>query len=83
MARRLDKRDAAALMFQAWFDELRRKHGLSPTAEPPWPQLRATPTLDRETLAALESEHARLESARQVDPIRLHNLIVRARKAIG
>jgi hypothetical protein len=83
MARRLDKRDAAALMLEAWFDELRRKRGLSGSAEPPWPLLRATPTLDRATLAALESAYARLQSARPVDPVRLHNLIVRARKAIG
>ncbi|HEX5420484.1 MAG TPA: DUF4350 domain-containing protein [Gammaproteobacteria bacterium] len=83
MARRLDKRAAGMLMLEKWFEELRRKRGLPESAEPPWPHLLATPALGRATYDALKRAHEQLESGRQVDLVRLHNLINQARKAIG
>lgn len=83
MARRLDRRDAGLLMFEEWFDEIRKRRGLPRRGGPPWESLSATPTLSRETVAVLERAYARLEDGRGVDLMWLHNLINKARKAIG
>ena len=83
MARRLDKRDSAELMFDDWFDEIRRRRGLAADRGPPWDALAATPALGRRLLAALKDNHDRVERGENVDLVELHNLLRQARKAIG
>ncbi len=83
MGGRLDRRDAGLVLFDEWFDDIRRARSLPPSAAPPWAELAATPTLGRDVLDELEREHGRLTSGRTVDLVRLHNTLRQARKAIG
>jgi hypothetical protein len=83
MARRLRPRDAGLLLLEEWFDEIRRQRGLPQRPEPPWEELRATPALDRHTCDALETGYKTLKSGRAVDLVRLHNLLLQARRATG
>jgi hypothetical protein len=82
MARRLDRRAAGLLLMNEWFDEVRRRRGITNSA-PPWAALEATPALGAELYRALRHEYERLENGRPVGLLRLHNLLLRAREAIG
>src|SRR5690606_31559548 len=59
MARRLDPRDAAKLLLEAWLDEVRSVRGLA-AHESPWAALDATPTLDAATRERLRQHHGAL-----------------------
>jgi hypothetical protein len=83
MARRLDRRDAAQLLFEEWFDEIRRRHGVGQDGEPPWAYLQSMPALGAGIYRELSRLHERLARGRPVDLIRLHNTLQRARQAIG
>ena len=83
MARRLDKREAAELLFDDWFRALRRNRGIADDGSPPWDALAATPALSRQLLARLKRYHERIERGETVDLVALHNLLRQARKAIG
>jgi len=82
MARRLDRCAAGLLLLNEWFDEVRRQRGIAGTG-PPWRELEATPTLGADVYRALRDAHERLESGRPVPLLRLHNLLLKAREAIG
>ncbi|HEX6994514.1 MAG TPA: DUF4350 domain-containing protein [Gammaproteobacteria bacterium] len=82
MARRLDARDAGKMLFDAWFEELKRARGLRGDA-PPWEALEATPTLDAGTYERLRRYHDALSGGKAVDLVRLHNMLRKAREAIG
>ncbi|MFO7287660.1 MAG: DUF4350 domain-containing protein [Gammaproteobacteria bacterium] len=82
MARRLDERDAARSLLDAWFDEVRRARGLA-SREPPWATLEAIPTLDAATLERLRQRYEALQSGANVDLVELQNLLRSAREAIG
>lgn len=83
MARRLDRVEAGLLLFSEWFDEVRRSRGLQPASEPPWAEIEATPALARALCRELRASHDRLRRGTPVDLLRLHNLLRRARDAIG
>jgi len=82
MARRLDERDAAKALLDAWFDEVRRARGLG-GREPPWAALEAVPTLDAATRERLRERCEALEAGGKVDLVELQNLLRTAREAIG
>ncbi len=82
MARRLDRRAAALLLFDEWFAEVRRRRGKEGTT-PPWAEIEATPTLGRSLYRELRESFERLQSGRAVDLVRLHNTLRAAREAIG
>ena len=82
MARRLDRRDAALLLLEDWFEEVRRRRGAE-GAVPPWQEIEATPTLARPLYEELRESYERLQSRRTVDLVRLHNVLKAAREAIG
>lgn len=82
MARRLDARDAAKLLLDEWFDDVRRARGLA-GREPPWAALESTPTLDAATRDRLRQHHEALASGKEVDLIELHNLLRKAKEAMG
>jgi hypothetical protein len=83
MARRLGPHEAGLLMFDEWFDELRRRRGLTDSAEPPWHEIEASPALNGKLRERLRDNYDRLEQGRSVDLVSLHNLILKAREAIG
>jgi hypothetical protein len=83
MARRLDRRAAGLLLFEEWFGEVRRARGLPQQAQPPWPELQATPTLPRSTYEELHASYERLTNGRTVNLPRLHTTLKLAREAIG
>jgi hypothetical protein len=83
MARRLDRRAAGLLLFEEWFGEVRRARSLPQQAQPPWPELQATPTLPRSTYEELHASYERLTNGRTVNLPRLHNTLKPAREAIG
>jgi len=82
MARRLDPRDAGRMLFDAWFDDVKHARGLRGDG-PPWEALRATPTLDPGTYERLRRYHDALSAGKSVDLVRLHNMLRKAREAIG
>src|SRR5690606_13685818 len=82
MARRLDARDAGRMLIETWLDDVKRARGLR-SAEPPWDELRSTPTLDRVTYERLRRYHDALAAGKNVDLVRLHNTLRKAREAIG
>jgi hypothetical protein len=82
MARRLDRRAAGLLLMNEWFDEVRRQRGIAGTAAP-WAELEATPALGADVYTELRHAHERLTNGRPVGLLRLHNLLLKAREAIG
>lgn len=83
MARRLGRRQTGLVLFENWFREIRRRRGLADAAGAPWEALAATPTLSRQLLSRLRADYDRLRQGDPVDLVALHNLIRKARKAIG
>ena len=75
LARKLSAVDAGRMLFQSWFSTLQGK----PTSFelPPWQRLEANPVIDKELLAALQEDHARLRSGKRVPLRKLHNRIRR------
>lgn len=82
MARRLDSRDAAKLLLEDWFDDIKHTRGLRGAA-PPWKALEATPTLDTETYSQLRGAYEALQRGSTVDLVKLHHLLRKAKEAIG
>lgn len=82
MARRLDARDAAKLLLEDWFDDIKKARGMRGDA-PPWAALEATPALDARTYAELRGAYEALERGSAVDLVKLHNNLRTAREAIG
>jgi hypothetical protein len=83
MARRLDRRETGLMLFEDWFQDVRRGRGLVDQADAPWAALAATPTLSGKLLTRLRDSYERLDQGHAVDLVHLHNLIRQARKAIG
>jgi hypothetical protein len=81
LARRLDRREAASLLLQEWFAEVRHARGIPAGSEPPWAALRAMPALSPRLVDELRSHHERIGQGRRVDLVNLHNLLQQARKA--
>lgn len=81
LARRLDRRDAASLLLEEWFTELRRARGLPAGTEPPWDALRATPAFRPQLVNALRAQYERARQRQKVDLVELHNILQQARKA--
>ena len=75
LARKLTTVDAGRMLFQSWFSALQGK----PTSfeRPPWQRLEANPVINKELLAALQEDHARLRSGKTVQLRKLHNRIRR------
>lgn len=82
MARRLGRRDAGLLLFERWFEEVRRSRDLRHD-DPPWDVLRTTPTLGRTLYDRLRRDYETLCEGRAVNLVRLHNALRQAREAIG
>lgn len=82
MARRLDKRAAGLLLMDEWLEDVRRARGL-PRDAPLWAELEATPTLSAHVFEELLGLNRKLAAGRTVDLVRLHNVLHRAREAIG
>lgn len=83
MARRLDPRETGLMLFEDWFREIRRHRNPGDDAESVWRALAATPTLAPALRARLREHYDRLRQGDAVDLVALHNLIRKARKAIG
>jgi hypothetical protein len=83
MARRLDPRETGLMLFEDWFREIRRHRELDDDVASIWRALAATPTLGTDTLSRLRDHHDRLRQGDAVNLVALHNLIRKARKAIG
>ncbi len=83
MARRLGPIEAGLLLLEQWFDEVRAHHGAARGTGPPWAELEAMPALAPGVLAELRDSHAALAAGRAVDLVRLHNIVKKAREAIG
>jgi hypothetical protein len=83
LARRLGKLETGRLLFEEWFNDIRRHRGLGDAGGPPWPTLAATPTLNQSLLTRLQDAYAKLEQGDAVDLVELNNLILKAKKVIG
>lgn len=73
LARKLSPVDAGRMMFAAWFSLLQGR--ATSFDQPPWRRLQANPVVNKELLAALRADHARLCAGRRVQLRRLHNRI--------
>lgn len=84
MARRLDRRTMGRMMLDEWMESVTtEKHIEAGAGESGWSALARVPALSPTLRADLERCHERLQHDRPVDLTRLHNLLNRARKAIG
>ena len=83
ISRHAGKDNAGLWLYRSWFNDFRRRHHLPLNGEPVWDELARLRTLDPRLLDKLEEQYARLEAGRSIDPVNVHNVICRARRAIG
>lgn len=66
---------SAQWLLDEFFDRLRRRHGLAPSAAPPWDWLAAHAGVGRPALAELRTLYARTRAGRRVNLMRLQQLL--------
>jgi len=82
MARVLKPAAAGQQLFVNFFNDVRRRLGLTPNGAPVWEWLRLHTPLSAHEIARLQQLHLKVASGRRVDLVQLHNELVRVREIL-
>lgn len=83
MARVMRPAAAGQQMIAIFFNDARKRLGLTTDGSPLWDWLRAQPMVSSQDFERLQTVHAKLQQGRRVDLAQLHNLLSRLRAALN